>query len=220
MTKQDEHELFLRIQEGDLVAKGLLYAQYEKLIKQYCRKYKHLDSLELQDLEQQCYFFFEDALRKFDISKDNKFMTFLYTQLMQLSRYVTYNDFTIRRPGDYFKDIKGNEAIKVSAVSIDVQLENGESFADKYEDDDARYWEEMENMDALKHDYDQTMRIAKLHLSQMPALGRTAVELVIFCGLPGVRVAEWLDMEQPTVAYHLKRFRGKMREWRERANIK
>lgn len=207
MTKQDEHELFLRIQEGDLVAKGLLYAQYEKLIKQYCRKYKHLDSLELQDLEQQCYFFFEDALRKFDISKDNKFMTFLYTQLMQLSRYVTYNDFTVRRPGDYFKDIKSNDALKVSAVSIDVQLENGESFADKYEDDDARYWEEMENV----QEFAGLMKIVKSELDALDSLPRTIVELLIFAGMKNVRVAEYLDVDVSVVSYAIKRFRQNMK---------
>lgn len=131
MTREEELPLVIAAKAGNEQAAERLLSQYIKMIKNYCRKYKHLDILELQDLEQECVFFFYDALRKFDTSKDNKFGTYLHVQLQQLNRVIVYGDFVITRRADYMSRIKKDPSTIVRSFSIDQKrTDEGETWAD------------------------------------------------------------------------------------------
>lgn len=131
MTREEELPLVIAAKAGNTQAAERLLSQYMKMIKNYCRKYKILDILELEDLEQECVFFFYDAIRKFDTTKDNKFGTYLHTQLQQLNRVVVYHDFVITRRADYMTRIKNDSTEILKSVSIDnKRSEDGETFAD------------------------------------------------------------------------------------------
>jgi len=135
MTREEELPLVIAAKNGNQQAAEKLLVQYMKMIKDYCRKYKHLDILELDDLEQEAIFFFYDAIRKFDPNKNNKFGTFLYTQLQQLNRVVVYKDFIITRRADYMSRVKKDPDEILKSVSIDQKKnEDGETWADNLVD--------------------------------------------------------------------------------------
>lgn len=135
MTREEELPLVIAAKNGNQQAAERLLVQYMKMIKDYCRKYKHLDILELDDLEQEAIFFFYDAIRKFDPNKDNKFGTYLYVQLQQLNRVVVYKDFVITRRADYMSRIKKDPSTIVRSMSIDQKrTEDGETWADSLVD--------------------------------------------------------------------------------------
>jgi DNA-directed RNA polymerase sigma subunit (sigma70/sigma32) len=135
MTREEELPLVIAAKNGNQQAAEKLLVQYMKMIKDYCRKYKHLDILELDDLEQEAIFFFYDAIRKFDPNKNNKFGTFLYTQLQQLNRVVVYKDFIITRRADYMSRVKKDPEEALRSVSIDQKKnEDGETWADNLVD--------------------------------------------------------------------------------------
>lgn len=135
MTREEELPLVIAAKNGNQQAAERLLVQYMKMIKDYCRKYKHLDILELDDLEQEAIFFFYDAIRKFDPNKNNKFGTFLYTQLQQLNRVVVYKDFIITRRADYMSRVKKDPDEMLRSVSIDQKKnEDGETWADNLVD--------------------------------------------------------------------------------------
>lgn len=135
MTREEELPLVIAAKNGNQQAAERLLVQYMKMIKDYCRKYKHLDILELADLEQEAIFFFYDAIRKFDPNKNNKFGTFLYTQLQQLNRVVVYKDFIITRRADYMSRVKKDPEEALRSVSIDQKKnEDGETWADNLVD--------------------------------------------------------------------------------------
>lgn len=135
MTREEELPLVIAAKNGNMQAAERLLVQYMKMIKDYCRKYKHLDILELDDLEQEAIFFFYDAIRKFDPNKNNKFGTFLYTQLQQLNRVVVYKDFIITRRADYMSRVKKDPDEMLRSVSIDQKKnEDGETWADNLVD--------------------------------------------------------------------------------------
>jgi len=133
----EEYIMILYAKEQCPICTELLYNQYSKMIADYCRKkYKNLNSLTIEDLISQCYFYFLDAIRKFDIDTGNKFGTFLYTQLIQINRYVILHDNkAITFPTNYTQQIKKDEEAKLTSVSLNtVYNDKGESFEDIYED--------------------------------------------------------------------------------------
>lgn len=135
--QSEEYIMILYAKEQCPICTELLYNQYSKMIANYCRKkYKNLNSLTTEDLISQCYFYFLDAIRKFDIDTGNKFGTYLYHQLMQINRYVIQHDNkAIEFPPDYVQKLKKNEDTKLTSVSLNtVYNDKGESFEDIYED--------------------------------------------------------------------------------------
>ena len=135
MTKDVMNELVRLAKEGDQIAVNKLYSQCEDMIKHYCRKYKNLCFITHDDLVQQCTIYFMDSIRKFDLSKDLKFTTFLYSQLIQVSRTITYEDFVITRRADYMSRVKKDPDEMLRSVSIDQKKnEDGETWADNLVD--------------------------------------------------------------------------------------
>lgn len=133
MTKSEMLELVKLAKTGDTKATTKLYLQCENLIRDYCRKYKNLTTLEQEDLVQYCAVYFIDAIEKFDISRDLKFTTFLFTRLQMIYRDVIYNDVTIRRPANYMTILKEDESQIISTVSIDAKIpgnNHGDTFTD------------------------------------------------------------------------------------------
>lgn len=129
------NELVRLAKEGDQIAVNKLYSQCEDMIKHYCRKYKNLCFITHDDLVQQCTIYFMDSIRKFDLSKDLKFTTFLYSQLIQVSRTITYEDFVITRRADYMSRVKKDPEEALRSVSIDQKKnEDGETWADNLVD--------------------------------------------------------------------------------------
>lgn len=121
LSREEEVALVREAQKGDEVAIQALVKQYIPLIKSTCRKYRYRDSLELEDLEQQCIIYLIDAIPKFNLDSGNKFVSFLVPQFLQLNRYILYNGEVLKRP--YSEITKPREERSVSAVhSIDRSL--------------------------------------------------------------------------------------------------
>ena len=138
----DEYIMILYAKEGCIDCTHKLYSNYHNMIALYCRKkYTNLKSMTTDDLIAQCYFYFLDAIRKFDIDTGNKFGTFLYTQLMQISRYtITSDNATMQLPADYIQKLKRNEINLVTSTSLDTPVDedsNGRSFEELLADEDA-----------------------------------------------------------------------------------
>ena len=121
LSREEEVELVRKAQSGDETAIQSLVKQYIPLIKSTCRKYRFRDSLELEDLEQQCIIYLIDAIPKFNLASGNKFVSFLVPQFLQLNRYILYNGEVLKRP--CAEITKPREERSVSAVhSIDRSL--------------------------------------------------------------------------------------------------
>lgn len=202
MTKAQEIELAIRARAGDQTAITMLYKQYIPMMAQYCRKYRKLNTLTQEDLMQYCAIYFLQTIEKFDPSKNNKFGTMLLPQLQQLYRDVLYNDMVIRRPNQ-----REESKTSFSCVSIDQQIDEGSDYSDLYEDLDARFWEETENV----QEFAGLMEIVRSELASLDPLPRTIVELLIFTDMKNARVAECLDIDVDMVAYAIKRFRQNMK---------
>ena len=140
--QEEEYILILYAKEQCIQCTHILYSRYHNLIALYCRKkYTNLKSMTTDDLISQCYVYFLDAIRKFDIDTGNKFSTFLHTQLMQISRYViTSDNASMQLPTDYLQKLKRNEINLVTSPSLDTPVDedsNGRSFEELLADEDA-----------------------------------------------------------------------------------
>lgn len=135
LTKEQELDLVARAKQGDAEAVSALMLLYTPLIKRKVAGYRFLDALEHEDLMSQCYIYLGEAIKKFDLEKDNKFGTFLVPQLLQLTRYVIENGETIKRPATYLKDIKESDANRMCTHSMDKVLnQHGDTYVDTIED--------------------------------------------------------------------------------------
>lgn len=119
MTKDEEYQLIELAKSGDTAATHKLYNSHHKMIANYCRRYSRLNVLHKDDLVSECYFYFMDAIRKFDISKGYKFSTYLHNQLRQISRYVIQQDSTMTMPADYLQRLKAETITKIEVASLD-----------------------------------------------------------------------------------------------------
>lgn len=134
----DEYILVLYAKEGCPDCIDKLWNQYVNMVRDYVRKrFKKTMYFEIEELTNQCYFYFLDAIRKFEIDTGNKFGTFLRVNLQQISRYVIQLDSTVTRPADYHQQLKKDESVKVSSMSMDtLRKEDGTTFAETYEDEE------------------------------------------------------------------------------------
>lgn len=130
MTKEDMNLLVKLAKEGNQSALTKLYLQCEKMISNYCRRYK-VKYIEQSDLNQYGAYYFMKAIEKFDLNRDLKFTTFLHGQLQQISRDCTYDDFVITRRADYLVRIKNDVDSIMKSVSIDNTLsDSGYTYSD------------------------------------------------------------------------------------------
>lgn len=135
LTKEQELNLVAKAKQGDAEAISALMLQYTPLIKRKVAGYRFLDALDHEDLMSQCYIYLAEAINKFDLTKDNKFGSFLVPQLLQLTRYIIEQGDTIKRTGTYFKDIQKCESNRIVNHSLDnVINQHGDSYADAIED--------------------------------------------------------------------------------------
>ena len=135
----DEYLLILYAKEQcpDCISK--LWDTHVNMVRDYVRRrFKKTMYFEVEELVNESYFFFLDAIRKFEIDKGHKFSTFLHVNLQQLSRYVIQLDSTITRPADYSTKLKRDETTKLSSMSMDeLCKEDGTTFSEMYEDENA-----------------------------------------------------------------------------------
>lgn len=204
MTRDQELPLVREAKAGNQVAILKLWKQYEKSVIRFCSKYRNLDSLSKEDLQQEAYFYFIEAIQKFDESNGAKFHTLLISNLRQIYRYITYNDFIMRRPGDYFTVAKQTQDF-LKAVSIDAPITEGDSdsFAETYVDPYADF----ESEHIKRESKNLINSLIKSELNKLSALNRTIVELYIYTDLTHSKVAILLDVKEPYVKKTIARFR-------------
>ena len=76
-----------------LLTNGLenaLFKKNEKLINSRCRVFANKTGLPLEEVLSEGYLIFVKATKKYDINRNTKFSTFLYTQLLSLSDYYLF----------------------------------------------------------------------------------------------------------------------------------
>jgi len=209
MTKDDQKELVRRAKDGDKTATTKLYLQCEDMIRNYCRKYKNLNCLDPEDLLQYSTIYFMKAIEKFDLSKDLKFTTFLYTQLQQVYRDVLYHDFVVRRPATHIEELKENPDIGYKSLALDAKMNgDGNQFHEVYADSTANAEESM-----IESEENSAINIAfKKELDTYNALDRTIIELLIYANYGNKQVREELDLKMGKVERLIKEFRAVMRD--------
>lgn len=122
----EEYIQILYAKEGCQICTHQLYSNYHDMVALYCRKASNrMKSLTADDLIGQCYVYFLEAIRKFDIDSGYKFGTYLYTQLQQISRYALYHDNgTVKLPADYLQNLKADKIHPVKPFSIDSKVDD------------------------------------------------------------------------------------------------
>ena len=202
-------ELVKKAKQRDATATTQLYRQCENLIRSFCRKYKILDNLTQADLNQYGALYFIQAVDAFDVNRDLKFTTFLFTYLQQISRDVIYQDMTIRRPSQ-----QRGEKTEFKCMSVDAKIsdclggDSTETFADLYEDETARFWEFAENAEENRG----LMKIVHSELQSLDPLPRTIVELCLYTELRHEDIAHSLDVQIHVIRRQMKYFRENMRK--------
>lgn len=96
MTNED---LVLRIQAGEDIAGSMdaLYQQIRHFIHAIAWQYR--DSGEMEDLEQEGYLAFQDAIKGYDIERGYKFLTYAEKWIRQRMRnYLQYYGSCLRLP--------------------------------------------------------------------------------------------------------------------------
>lgn len=206
LTKEQELDLVARAKQGDAEAVSALMLQYTPLIKRKVAGYRFLDALDHEDLMSQCYIYLAEAIHKFDMSRDNKFGSFLVPQLLQLTRYIVENGDTIKRPATYLKDIKESDDHKITNHSMDNVLnQHGDTYADTIED---REYELVSDV-IVEHEHIGIMYEALDYLDEDER------ELVMRSYLYGevfYKIAESMGLSHTTARKRLKKGLAKMRE--------
>ena len=122
----EEYIMILYAKEGCQICTHQLYSNYHDMVALYCRKASNrMKSLTADDLIGQCYVYFLEAIRKFNVDSGFKFGTYLYTQLQQISRYALYHDNgAIKLPADYLQNLKADKIHPVKPFSIDSKVDD------------------------------------------------------------------------------------------------
>ena len=206
----EEYIMILYAKEGCQICTHQLYSNYHDMVALYCRKASNrMKSLTADDLIGQCYVYFLDAIRRFDIDSGFKFGTFLYTQLQQISRYALYHDNgAIKLPADYLQNLKAGKIHPVRSTSFDAKIDdtkdNGMTLGEVMADESAL--EELiapEKLEALR------MAIAALPddleaivLGKME--GKTVSELSEFLGIPEKKIGSQYKKAIEEIRWKLK----------------
>jgi RNA polymerase sigma factor (sigma-70 family) len=209
MTKETMNELVRLAKDGNQTAISKLYLQCEGMIRNYCRKYRNLNCLELEDLVQYCTVYFMMAIEKFDLSRDLKFTTFLHGQLQQVYRDVLYSDFVVRRSATHIAELKENPDAGYKSLALDAKMDgDGNLFHEVYADGTANAEESM-----IEAEASNAINLAfKTELDTYNALDRTIIELLIYANYGNKRVREELDLKTGKVERLIKEFRVVMRD--------
>lgn len=100
-----EADLVRRAQAGDVEARDALLEQFTPLMWRFAQRAK-TRQIEADELFQHCYLAFEGSLRKFDLSRNVRFISYLYTALSNatcrsrlLSSVVHFPATSEKRPG-------------------------------------------------------------------------------------------------------------------------
>ena len=122
----EEYIMILYAKEGCQICTHQLYSNYHDMVALYCRKASNrMKSLTADDLIGQCYVYFLEAIRKFNVDSGFKFGTYLYTQLQQISRYALYHDNgAIKLPADYLQNLKAGKIHPVRSTSFDAKIDD------------------------------------------------------------------------------------------------
>ena len=206
----EEYIMILYAKDGCQICTHQLYSNYHDMVALYCRKASNrMKSLTADDLIGQCYVYFLDAIRRFDIDSGFKFGTFLYTQLQQISRYALYHDNgAIKLPADYLQNLKAGKIHPVRSTSFDAKIDdtkdNGMTLGEVMADESAL--EELiapEKLEALR------MAIAALPddleaivLGKME--GKTVSELSEFLGIPEKKIGSQYKKAIEEIRWKLK----------------
>lgn len=206
----EEYILILYAKDGCQICTHQLYSNYHDMIALYCRKASNrMKSLTADDLIGQCYVYFLEAIRKFDIDSGNKFGTYLYIQLQQISRYALYHDNSaIKLPADYLQRLKRNEIHPVRSTSFDAKIDDtkengmtlGEVMADESALDDLIAPEKLEALRmAIKALPDDLEAIV---LGKMD--GKTVSELSELLGIPEKKIGHQYKKAIEEIRWKLK----------------
>lgn len=208
----DEYIRILYAKEGNTEFTKKLWEDHVQLVRTYVyRKYSRTQYFEREELVAQCYHYFLDAIRKFDIELGFKFSNFLTNNLQQLSRYVIQLDSTITRPTNYASILKKNEDAKVSSVSISsIPNSNGTAFADYYPEEGAD--KEVTSPFALSRASDYIEEL----LITLPPLRRSIIELSVMKNLDPDEVCVQLQIDK--IKYRNER-KSAMKQLQELAKI-
>lgn len=119
MSKEVENEIIKRAQSGDLEATQIIIDKYEKLILKIAHSLM-FKSIEMEDLKQEGTIGLLEAIRRFDISKDFRFITFCYFWIYnKISLFTRKNANSVRPNANAI-----NLAVKVKRYSTEYYERN------------------------------------------------------------------------------------------------
>ena len=140
LTKEEEKNLFIRMNHGDLEAKKIIIESNLRLVVSIAKRYKGL-GLEFSDLIQEGNIGLIEAVERFDVTKNNKFSTYATWWIRkEVSRSIKFQGKTIRLPvhlceqiSNYYKankeliaTLKRNPTIEELAAKLNISLDDNE----------------------------------------------------------------------------------------------
>ena len=136
LTKEEEKNLFIRMNHGDLEAKKIIIESNLRLVVSIAKRYKGL-GLEFSDLIQEGNIGLIEAVERFDVTKNNKFSTYATWWIRkEVSRSIKFQGKTIRLPvnlceqiSNYYKankeltdKLKRNPTIEELAIKLNTSV--------------------------------------------------------------------------------------------------
>ena len=136
LTKEEEKNLFIRMNHGDLEAKKIIIESNLRLVVSIAKRYKGL-GLEFSDLIQEGNIGLMEAVERFDVTKNNKFSTYATWWIRkEVSRSIKFQGKTIRLPvqlceqiSNYYKankeliaTLKRNPTIEELAIKLNTSV--------------------------------------------------------------------------------------------------
>ena len=136
LTKEEEKNLFTRMNHGDLEAKKIIIESNLRLVVSIAKRYKGL-GLEFSDLIQEGNIGLIEAVERFDVTKNNKFSTYATWWIRkEVSRSIKFQGKTIRLPvhlceqiSNYYKankeliaTLKRNPTIEELAAKLNISV--------------------------------------------------------------------------------------------------
>lgn len=136
LTKEEEKNLFIRMNHGDLEAKKIIIESNLRLVVSIAKRYKGL-GLEFSDLIQEGNIGLIEAVERFDVTKNNKFSTYATWWIRkEVSRSIKFQGKTIRLPvhlceqiSNYYKankeliaTLKRNPTIEELAIKLNTSV--------------------------------------------------------------------------------------------------
>ena len=136
LTKEEEKNLFIRMNHGDLEAKKIIIESNLRLVVSIAKRYKGL-GLEFSDLIQEGNIGLMKAVERFDVTKKNKFSTYATWWIRkEVSRSIKFQGKTIRLPvhlceqiSNYYKankeliaTLKRNPTIEELAIKLNTSV--------------------------------------------------------------------------------------------------